>query len=250
MDGEVLLRVVALGLGLLAQLPCIGRRGPDDGGLVLLEHEEQAVAGDGTHPDGGGAQVLRADRVRAAHVEGEVKAVDVAVCGAHACLPEEARLGHLPQVEVLLSEGAHGRHAGGARGGGHEDDLLFGDRAQLAEEGAHALGVAFGLLVDEGELLDVCQGLEVVGAHAGLIEGALVVGRVLIGKAHHLLETLELQLLKLRARHALDFGVVVLLVVGDVLLCHRRLKPPWLLSDDEYALLNGNRGPNVPAAFL
>ena len=53
-------------------------------------------------------------------------AVHVAVVRAHAGLPEQARLGVLPQVEVLLGEGAHRGHARGTRRGGHEDDVLLG----------------------------------------------------------------------------------------------------------------------------
>ena len=110
------------------------RRRPDDGGLVLLQHEEQAVGGHGAHPDGKRAQTLRADDVGAADVQREVERMDVAVVRAHAGLPEQARLGVLPQVEVLLREGAHRGNAGGAGRGGHEDDLLLGNGAHLAEE--------------------------------------------------------------------------------------------------------------------
>ena len=219
-DVEVGLGVESLLDGLVAQLPGVGRARPDDGGLVVLQHEEQAVGGHGAHPDGRGAQVLRTDDVGSAHVEGEVEAVDVAVGGTHSGLPEQACLGVLPQVEVLLGERAHRGHAGRARACGHEHDVLLGHGAQPAEEGADALGLALGLLVDEGELLDVLERVDVLGAHAGLVPGLLVVGGVVVGPAHHLLQALELELLELGAGQALDLGVVVLLVVGQLLLCH------------------------------
>ena len=95
-DVEVFLGVEALLLGDLAEVPRVGRRRPDDGGLVLLEHEQQAVGRHGTHPDGQRAQALRADDVGAAHVQGEVQAVHVAVVRAHARLPEQTSLGVLP----------------------------------------------------------------------------------------------------------------------------------------------------------
>ncbi len=156
----------------------------------------------------------------ATHVQGEVQAVHIAVGGTHTGLPEQTGLGVLPQIEVLLGKRRHGGYAGGTGGGGHEDNILLGHRAHLAEERAHVLGLALGLLVDEGELLQVLQSLDVLGLHAGLVEGALVVHRVVVGVLDHLLQTLELHGLKLGARHALDFRIVVLLVVGDVLLRH------------------------------
>ena len=219
-DAEVVARVEALLLDLLAQGPGVGGAGPDDGGLVLLQHEDQTVGGDGAGPNGKRAQALRADDVGAADVQGEVQAVDVTVVGAHAGLPEQTGLGVLPQVEVLLREGADRGHAGGAGGGGHEHDILLGHAAQLAEEAAHVLGFALGLLVDEGELRQVVKRFDVGGLHAGGVEAALVVDGVVVSVLHHGLQALKLQLLKLGARHALDFGIVVLLVVRDVLLCH------------------------------
>ena len=113
-DVEIGARVVALLLRHLAQVPRVGRRRPDDGRLVLLQHEQQAVRGHGAHPDGQRAQALRADDVGAAHVQREVERMHVAVVRAHAGLPEQARLGVLPQVEVLLREGAHRGDARGA----------------------------------------------------------------------------------------------------------------------------------------
>ena len=219
-DGEVGARVEALLLDLLAERPGVGRARPDDGGLVLLQHEDEAVARHRAHPDGERAQALGADDVRATHVQGEVQAVHVAVGRAHAGLPEQPRLGVLPQIEVLLGKGAHRGHARGAGRGGHEDDVLLGHRAHLAEEAAHVLGLALGLLVDEGELLQILQGLDVLGFHAGLVEGALVVHRVVVGVANHLLKALKLHGLQFGARHALDLGIIVLLVVGNVLLRH------------------------------
>ena len=219
-DREVGTRVEALLLDLLAERPGIGRARPDDGGLVLLQHEDEAVARHRAYPDGERAQALGTDDVRAAHVQGEVQAVHVAVGRAHAGLPEQPRLGVLPQIEVLLGKGAHRRHARGAGRGGHEDDVLLGHRAHLTEEAAHVLGLALGFLVDEGELLQILQGLDVLGFHAGFVEGALVVHRVVVGVANHLLKALKLHGLQLRTRHALDLGIVVLLVVGNVLLRH------------------------------
>ena len=62
-DAEVVARVEALLLDLLTQGPGVGGAGPDDGGLVLLQHEDQTVGGDGAGPDGQCAQTLRADDV-------------------------------------------------------------------------------------------------------------------------------------------------------------------------------------------
>ena len=216
-DVEVFLGVEALLLGDLAEVPRVGRRRPDDGGLVLLEHEQQAVGRHGAHPDGQRAQALRADDVRAAHVQGEVQAVHVAVVRAHARLPEQTSLGVLPQVEVLLREGADRGHARRARRGGHEDDLFLGHGAHLAEEAAHMLRLALRLLVAEGELRDVVERFDVARLHAGLVERALVVHCVVVCVGHHVLQALKLQRLKLRPRHAFDLRIIVLLIVGDVL---------------------------------
>ena len=101
-----------------------------------------------------------------------------------------------------------------SRRSGHEHDVLLGHAAQLAEEAAHVLGFALGLLVDEGELRQVVKRFDVGGLHAGGVEAALVVDSVVVGVLHHGLQALELQLLKLGARHALDFGIVVLLSYG------------------------------------
>ena len=216
-DVEVFLGVEALLLGDLAEVPRVGRRRPDDGGLVLLEHEQQAVGRHGAHPDGQRAQALRADDVGAAHVQGEVQAVHVAVVRAHARLPEQTSLGVLPQVEVLLREGADRGHARRARRGGHEDDLFLGHGAHLAEEAAHMLRLALRLLVAEGELRDVVERFDVARLHAGLVERALVVHCVVVCVGHHVLQALKLQRLKLRPRHAFDLRIIVLLIVGDVL---------------------------------
>ncbi len=82
------------------------------------------------------------------------------------------------------------------------------------------LGLALGLLIYEGELLQVLQGLDVGRRDAGLVEGALVPDGVLVGVGHHLLQTLQLHGFQLGPRHALDLGIVVLLIVRDVLLRH------------------------------
>lgn len=216
-DVEIGARVVALLLRHLAQVPRVGRRRPDDGGLVLLQHEQQAVRGHGAHPDGQRAQALRADDVGAAHVQREVERMHVAVVRAHAGLPEQARLGILPQVEVLLREGAHRGDARGAGRGGHEDDLLLGYGAHLAEEAAHVLRLALRLLVDERELGDIVERFDIARRHAGLVERAAVVRRVLVCVGHHVLQALQLQRLELGPRHAFDLRIVVFLGYGDVL---------------------------------
>ena len=146
--------------------------------------------------------------------------MNVTVVRTHTSLPEQTSLGVLPQVEVLLREGAYRGNARGARGSGHEDDVVFGNGAHLAEEGANMLGIALRLLVDEGKLLNVAQRLDVLGGNAGLVETTMVVHGIVVGVLHHLLKTLELKLLKLGARHALDFGIVVFLIVRDVLFRH------------------------------
>ena len=216
-DVEVALRVEALFLRDLAQMPRVTRRRPDDRGLVLLEHEEQAVGRHRPHPDGKRAQTLRADDVRAADVQREVERMDVAVVRAHAGLPEQARLGVLPQVEVLLRKGTHRGNARRTRRRGHEDDLFFGNGAHLAEKRSHMLRLALGLLVAKGELRDVSKRLQVARRDAGLVERALVVHRVLVRVGHHVLQALQLQRLQIGTRHAFDFGVVVFLIVRNVL---------------------------------
>ena len=79
------------------------------------------------------------------------------------------------------------------------------------------LRLAFRLLVAEGELRDVVERFDVARLHAGLVERALVVHRVVVCVGHHVLQALKLQRLKLRPRHAFDLRIIVLLIVGDVL---------------------------------
>ena len=82
------------------------------------------------------------------------------------------------------------------------------------------LGLALGLLVAEGELRKILKSVQVAGLDAGVVEGALVPHGVVVCVLKHRLQAVELKLLKLGTRHALNFGVVVLLVVGDVLFRH------------------------------
>ena len=60
--------------------------------------------------------------------------MQVAVVRTHARLPEQTAFGLHEVLEVTLGEGAHRGHAGRARRGGHDDDLVFGNAAQLAED--------------------------------------------------------------------------------------------------------------------
>ena len=113
--GEVRLGVVPLLDGLLAELPGIGGRRPEERGLVLLHGPQQAVARDGTNPDAERAELLGADDAGAADVEREVHAVQVAIVGTHACLPEQAALGLHEVLEVTLRERAHRGNAGRSR---------------------------------------------------------------------------------------------------------------------------------------
>ena len=78
------------------------------------------------------------------------------------------------------------------------------------------------MLVDEGELLQVGEGID-LGRDTGLVPGALVIGAVVVGEFQLVFEIAKLQLLKLLARHGLDLFVVVLLVIWNVLLCHAEL---------------------------
>ena len=217
--GEILLGVIALLDCLLAEQPGVRGRRPHVGRLVVLHGPQQARGRHGADPDAQRAEVLGADDAGAADVQREVHAVQVAVVWTHADLPEQTGLGIHEVVEVLLVERAHRGNAGRAGGGGHVDDVVFGNRAQLAEEGADALAVALGLLVDEGELLKVGERLA-MGLETRLIPGALVVRAVLVGEGELFVQALELQRLDVLARSALDFGIVVLLIVGDVLLGH------------------------------
>ena len=114
LDVQILLGVDARFQRLLAQLPCVGRAGPDDGGLVGLQHEEQALAGERAAPDAERAEVLGTDDVGAADVQREVQRVDITILRPHADLPEPAAFGVLEFVEIFFGEGAHRRYAGGA----------------------------------------------------------------------------------------------------------------------------------------
>ena len=131
------------------------------------------------NPDAESTELLGADDAGAADVEGEVHTVQITVVGTHAGLPEQTGFGAHELVEVVLGERAHRRHAGGTRRRCHVDDVILGHAAQLAEEAADALAVAFGLLVDEGELLEVFERGD-VRIDAGLVPSALVVRAVLI----------------------------------------------------------------------
>ena len=59
------------------------------------------------------------------------------------------------------------------------------------------LGIPLGLLIDERQLLDVRERLHILRPHTRLIEGALVVDRVLVGIGEHGLEAIQLHLLQL-----------------------------------------------------
>ena len=107
MDAEIFARVEPLFLRFLAKRPSVGRGRPDNGRLILLQHEQQAIGRHRTNPDGERAEFLRAHNVGAADVEREVQPVHIAVVRTHTRLPEEARFGRLPQVEVFLCEGAY-----------------------------------------------------------------------------------------------------------------------------------------------
>ena len=211
-DIQVLLGINAGLERLFPQLPGIGRAGPDDGGLIGLEHKEQALAGQRAAPDAQGAEVLGADDVRAAHIEGEVEGMDIPVVGPHADLPEPAALRFLELIKILLGEGAHGGHAGGTGRSGNEDHVLLRHGGQFPQEGTHTLGIPLGLLVNKGELLNVLQGLDIGRLHAGLVKGPLVIRSVVIGELHDLLEVLQLLLLQLRARKGFQFLIPVLVM--------------------------------------
>ena len=193
MDAEVLARVEPFLLRLLAKRPSIRGGRPDDGRLILLQHEQQAVGRNRTHPDGERAELLCAHDVGAADVEREVQPVHIAVVRTHTRLPEKARFGRLPQVEVLLREGAHRGNASRTGRGRHEHDVFLGNGAHLAEETSNMLRLALRLLIDEGKLLDVGERGDILGLHACLIERALVVHRVLVCVLHHRLQALELE---------------------------------------------------------
>ena len=188
----------------------------------MLHGPQQAIARDGADPDAERAELLGADDAGTADVEREVHAMQVAIVGTHARLPEQAALGLHEVLEVTLGEGAHRGHAGRTRGGGHVDDLVFGNAAQLAKEAADALRITLRLLVDEGELLQVSEAID-FRRDARLIPGAFVVETILVGELELVLEVAELQFLELLARHGLDLFVVVLLVIWNVLLCHAEL---------------------------
>ena len=218
--GEVDLGIVALLDGLLTEQPGIAGTRPHVSGLVLLHRPQQTRARHGADPDTDRSEFLRSDDVGTAHVEGEVHAMEIAVVGAHARLPEQAALRMLEVLEVLLGERAHGGNARRTRGGGHIDHVVFGHGAHLAEEAAHSLTVAFGLLVGEGVLLvELLERFDMT-VEAELVPLAMIVGAVRVGEGEFLVEPLELELLQLGTRHGLDFPIVVLLVIREVLLCH------------------------------
>ena len=75
------------------------------------------------------------------------------------------------------------------------------------------LSLTLRLLVDERKLLDIGQRFDILGRNTRFVEGTLVVHRVLVRVLHHGLQTLELHRLELGARHALDLGVVIFLIV-------------------------------------
>ena len=208
----MMVRRLAKSFFLLAEQPRVGRRRPEVRGLVVLHGPQQAVAGHGTNPNAERAELLCADDARAAHVQGEVHAMQVAVVRTHAGLPEQTRLGMHELVEVVLAERAHGGHARAARARGHVHHVVFGHAAQLAEEAADALAITFGLLVDERELLQVFERVD-MRVDARFVPGALVIRAVLVRPDKFVLQALELQLFQLGTRHGLDFAVVVLLIV-------------------------------------
>ena len=123
----------------------------------------------------------------------------VAVVGSHSYLPEPAALGVLKLIEVLLCEGAHRGNTCRARRGGDEHYVLLGDCGELTEERAYALSVTLCFLVDEGELLDVLEGLDVLGLNACLVERTLVVGSVVVCELDYFLQVLKLSLFEFLA---------------------------------------------------
>ena len=71
-DAEIFARVEPLLLRFLAKRPSVGRGRPDNGRLILLQHEQQAIGRHRTNPDGERAEFLRTHNVGAADVERKV----------------------------------------------------------------------------------------------------------------------------------------------------------------------------------
>ena len=126
--------------------------------------------------------------------------MNVAVVRSHSYLPEPAALGVLKLVEILLGEGAHRGNT--CRTGRSRDEhyIFLGNSGELTEERAYALSVTLSFLVDERELLDILEGLDILGLNACLVERTLIVGSIVVSELDDFLQVLKLSLFEFFTR--------------------------------------------------
>ena len=193
-------RVDAAGAELVEDRQHVARRHHDDVRREVLQKLHLPLGHAAGHRDDRAAEPLRP--VVGAEAAGE-QAVAVGDVHLHAG-PAAARADRAgddvgPDLEVALRIADDSRPAGGARRGVDAGDLVL-------RHGEHAEGVVGPQVVlrREGELREVRQGAEIVGVHAGGLEGLTVMRHVLVGVAQRPGEALHLQAGDLVARGGLD----------------------------------------------
>ena len=135
------------------------------------------------------AQAAREQAVAVGHGE-DVVARDAVGCQA-------ARHALAPHADILARVAHDGGVTRGAAAGVHADDLAL--RRCLQAEGVVIAQVLFG---GEGQLLDVLDGLYVIGADVQLLQLVAVEGHIMIHILHDLVETFALERAHLVAAHA------------------------------------------------
>ena len=173
---------------------------------VVLENLHLAVCVAGGHGNHRGAQLLGA--VVEAQAAGEqavaIADVDEVLVGA-AAAHNGAGGAAGPDVQVVLGVGHHGLLACGAGGGVDPGQVVpgHGDKPE-------GIGVPQILLGGKGELLQVVDGLDVLGTQPYLVKFFLVEGHVLVAVLDHLHQPLGLDLAQRLPGGAFDFRLEII----------------------------------------
>ena len=177
----------------------------DDGGVEVPEEHDLPVGVAGAGGDGHAAQLV------AAAVEARPAGEQAEAVGhlAHVLLGaagggDGPGAAVLPQVDVVLVVEGHHPLAGGAGGGVDADHVLLG-------HAHHPEGIALPQVVlgEEGQLIQVVDGLDVVGGDPLLLHLLPVVGHVVPHMADLLDQLLVLDLDDLFPGSALDLRLIV-----------------------------------------
>ena len=189
----------------LSDVGGVGGGAAQDGGLQILDEHNLPLGiarggGDGetAHPMGPAVQAGAAGEQAIA--VGHLAHVLIGAAGGH----DGPGAAVLPQVDVVLGVEGHHPLAGGARGGLDAHALLQGLGYQPVGVGLPQVGLG-----DEGQLVQVVAGADVVRGEALLLHLLAVVGHIVPDVAHLLHKPLILPGLDLFPGRALDLGLVV-----------------------------------------